>query len=161
MSNCNDLLKSMPEVLSNDAGFSMSEMARTLCRAVAYSPDTSSPQTFAKARASFWPDISKSIEGGAQHVFSADNGSIYAELWYKGGSWYAMTGADPNGDPSFKKSDPWAPYEIKGVYKGMALEEASARFLSTVFTSRLVKAPAGGCGCNKNVANMVKSSVQN
>src|SRR6476659_5216173 len=69
-----------------------------------------------------YPSVSKSVLGGISHVVSVDNGAYYAELWYKGGSWYAVTGAELK-----KATTKVEYYEIPGITKGMSLPDAAVR----------------------------------
>lgn len=144
---CRDLLREQPQLLLG-CGFPTEGYTQALCRAVDYIAEPNIAQALTKAKTSIWPGAGRSVEGGLQHVVSADNAAGYAELWHKGGSWYALTGAETDADetPTLKKSTRWALYEIPGIYKGMAVETATARFLSTFFGPSLRKGP-GGCGC--------------
>lgn len=129
------------------ADFDKSDSSYAACRAAAYcagySPENAEAvvhQVVMKSR--FGDRLEKAVQGGLRHVLSVDNAANYAELWYKGGSWYAVTGAtkDENGE-TVKKG---GIYEIAGISKGMPLREASSRFLEAVFGPMGV---AKGCGC--------------
>ena len=141
--NCLSLLKADPGL--SIPGFSIGESARTICRAMDYSSTSGSLQDrVSSSRRSMWPTLGKAVEGGLQHVISVDNAAGYAELWAKGGNWYAVTGAalptdekvtkSSNGVPLMKTGSP-SIYEVPTLYKGMDLEEASARFLKSIFAS--------------------------
>jgi len=71
---------------------------------------------------SVWPRLNKAAEGGIQHLVSVDNGAYYAELWGRGGSYYAVTGAGV--------------YQMPGLAKGAKLEEALDVFLEKVVGKR-------------------------
>ncbi len=142
---CLGLLKS--DVTLQVPGFPMKETASAICRAVPYigGKDTPFDEAVSMSRTTRWPDVAKAVSGGMIHVISVDNARSYAELWHKGGSWYAVTGADLNDPKVTKSSNSWAVYQVPRVYKGMPLDEAATRFLTTVFGSLTTK--AGGCGC--------------
>lgn len=143
---CLSVIKASPTLLLGTP-FPTDAFARAICRAVQYHSEPNIPQAIAKSRASIWPEISKAVQGGLVHVISADNAAGYAELWHKGGSWYAVTGAKPKDPtPTLAKADPWHIYEIPGVTKNMPIEQATARFLGALFGASL-RLGAGGCGC--------------
>lgn len=85
---------------------------------------------------SAWPTISKAVSGGLEHVISVDNGANYAELFHRGGSWYAVTGA-------LRKSGELEWNDIsamQGVSKNMSITEVVPIFLKST----------GVCGCSGN-----------
>jgi hypothetical protein len=128
-------------------GFSIGESARAICRAMDYVVGRQPLDKSVDAvRTSYWPNLSKQVEGGLQHVISVDNAAGYAELWSRGGNWYAVTGATMPGDASLKKSAKWAVYEIPRLRKGLGIEEATAIFLSRLFGDEPLK-KSGGCNC--------------
>lgn len=125
-------------------GFTKSEAAEAFCTVCRY--DKSYDGNINKALiqrtlTTAFPSVAKSVLGGITHCISVDNGAYYAELWHKGGSWYAVTGAD------LKKSAPKVEYyEIEGITKGMSLADASIRFAEAIFgPSNVVK--AAPCNC--------------
>lgn len=91
--------------------------------------------------------IEKSVLGGIQHVISADNGAYGAELWTKGGSWYAVTGASLAKATGVEAGI----HQIPGISKGMRLTEAVPVFMETLFGE--VRLSKGGekapCPCGK------------
>lgn len=132
-------------------GFSQQETISALAKAIEYT--AGAPQDLAaaikKARYTRWPDLSKAVEGGMQHVISVDNAAGYAELWHKGGNWYAVTGANLPG-ASVNKADagggePGGIYQIPKVTKGLGIGHASTRFASALFGPIPLK--KGGCNC--------------
>lgn len=149
--NCVDALVksgSFPEV----PGFSKSESAAAVCGACRYSKGYDervgpTPAAIAKARTTQWPNLSKSVMGGLQHMVSVDNAAGYAELWFQGGSWYAVTDAKLSRafDSGATKS---GIYEVAGITKGMRAGEATTRFLEATF-GPLRLAKSGGCGCGR------------
>lgn len=129
-------------------GLSRSESASLVCRALDYyDPSVPLEKAVREIRRTAWPDIERSVSGGLQHYISVDNGASYAELWGRGGSWYAVTGAPSPSGETFMKSARWdGIYEIPGVFKGMPAEEAAARFLDRLFSPPLARGH-GGCNC--------------
>ncbi len=109
-------------------GFSQAEATEAFYHIYNLSGDAVDLKTsLTKALSSKWPGLEKSVLGGIQHVISADNGAYYAELWNKGGSWYAVTGAELQ-----KAYDlDGAFYAIKGITKSMKLSDVVPRFLDT------------------------------
>lgn len=135
------------------SGFNKSDSAYVLCRAATYCAgytperaDSIIHRTVLQSR--FGDRLEKAVQGGFRHVVSVDNAGSYAELWHKGGSWYAVTGA---GDKVSKAdgSDKGGIFEISGVTKGMPLREAGTRFLEAVFGPASFAKSASGCGCGK------------
>lgn len=131
-------------------GLSKSESASVICSAARYCAgypshgQLSGSLVKSMLTSRFGDALSKSVVGGLQHVVSVDNGASYAELWHKGGNWYAVTGGQPTGGPTVDKG---GIYEIAGVVKGMPAPEATTRFLEAVFGPSAIG--KGGCGCGK------------
>lgn len=129
-------------------GFSKAESVDALCQACRYNKAYTfnrpiTKDVLASLTGSRWSELGKSVLGGLQHVVSVDNAAGYAELWYKGGSWYAVTGAELSKafDSKTTKSAVW---EVPGITSGMKLAEAATRFLEAVYgPANLQK----GCGC--------------
>lgn len=145
------LVKNNPSLVV--PGFSQQETVGALVKAVDYL--AAAPQglveALKKARSTRWPDLSKAVDGGMQHVISVDNAAGYAELWHKGGNWYAVTGAELPG-PSLKKAvtsnEPGGIYQIPKITKGMDIGHATSRFASALFGPIPLK--KGGCNCGGN-----------
>lgn len=130
-------------------GYTLVESARAICRSIDYLDQNHAIDKAVEiVRTSHWPGLNKAVEGGMQHVISVDNAASYAELWSKGGNWYAVTGATMPGDTSLKKAKGNAIYEVPGLTKGMGLEEASARFLNKLFGAPAAK-KAGCAPCGR------------
>jgi hypothetical protein len=132
-------------------GFSPQESASAISRAAEYSGAAGGLLGIAKkARTTRWPDLSKAVDGGLQHVISVDNAAGYAELWHKGGSWYAVTGAELSGQAIRKSEDGGhgGIYQIPKVTKGMPIEYAATRFASAIFGPIPLK--KGGCNCGED-----------
>lgn len=130
-------------------GFSTQETVGAIAKALEYSGGAAQGLATAVklARTTRWPDLSKAVDGGMQHVISVDNAAGYAELWHKGGSWYAVTGAGMAG-PAVNKSDDGGRsgiYQIPKVTKGMEIGYAASRFASSLFGPIPLK--KGGCDC--------------
>lgn len=147
MSTCTDRLQRAGVEIS---GFNKADVATAVCAASryckSYAPGSTDIRPLLKTilGSQFGDRLSKAVTGGLQHVISVDNAAGYAELWYKGGSWYAVTGASL--DKSTSQVEKGGIYEIAGVTKGMPLAEASVRFLEAVYgPSRFDK----GCGCGR------------
>lgn len=131
-------------------GFSQQETASAVLRAIEYTAGqagSSLAEAVRKARSTRWPDLTKAVEGGMQHVISVDNAAGYAELWHSGGSWYAVTGAELSGEALRKSEDGGRGgiYQIPKVTKGMDIGRASIRFASALFGPIPLK--KGGCNC--------------
>lgn len=131
----------------NISGFTAKEAGEAFCTACRYDKSFDgqniSKELIGKMLSSTWPSVSKSVLGGIQHIVSVDNGANYAELWYKGGSWYTLTGAD------LKKSHDWDSFGmVTGITKGMGINEAMPRFLEAVFGPLTAKAEVP-CPCGK------------
>lgn len=129
-------------------GFSPQETATAIAKAVEYSvAGQDLADSVRKARTTRWPNLSKAVEGGMQHIISVDNAAGYAELWHKGGSWYAVTGAELSGQAIRKSEDGGhgGIYQIPKVTKGMDIGYAASRFASAVFGPIPLK--KGGCNC--------------
>ena len=77
------------------------------------------PEVLLELRTSRFSKLSKTVEGGFKHMISVDNGALYAELWSKGDSWYAVTDA--------------AISLVAGIHKGMDARDAVPQFLKAVF----------------------------
>lgn len=133
MQRVNDCLaalkKSNLEVVMK--GFTSKEAGEAFCTACRYDKSFDgniTKELIGKMLTAQWPTVSKSVLGGIDHVISVDNGANYAELWYKGGNWYTLTGAD------LKKSKDWDSFGmVTGITKGMGINEAMPRFLEAVF----------------------------
>lgn len=131
-------------------GFSKSDSSYVACMAAQYCKGYQAGESPAMVEAlvkgilssRFGDELSKSVLGGIQHVISVDNAASYAELWHKGGNWYAVTGADM--DKATGAVSKGGIYEVAGISKGMPIREAVPRFLEAVFgPSKFSK----GCGC--------------
>lgn len=130
-------------------GFTAKEASDAFCLVCSYDKSYDpkagvSKELVGKALGSRWPGLTKSVLGGIQHVISVDNAAAYAELWYKGGNWYAVTGAD------LKKSLGLSGgfYQIAGITKGMKLEKALPIFIETFFGKMTSK--AAPCPCQNS-----------
>jgi len=102
---------------------------------IAKSFGVESDEILSGMRQTEFPQLSKSVFGGLQHVVSVDNAANYVELWRQGGNWYAVTGA-------IQKSQvaDWDSINlIPGVSKGMRISEVMPLFLKSSLD----------CKCNK------------
>lgn len=143
ISQCQEALKKS-NISVEIPGFTKAETAEAFCTVCRYDKSFDGNITkslIQRTLTTAFPSVSKSVLGGIQHVVSVDNGAYYAELWYKGGSWYAVTGAE------LKKSTSKVEYyEIQGITKGMSLPDATIRFAEAIFgPSSVVK--AAPCNC--------------
>lgn len=127
-------------------GFTAKEAGEAFCNACRYDKSFDgniSKELIGKMLSPMWPSVAKSVLGGIQHVISVDNGASYAELWYKGGNWYTLTGAD------LKKSQDWDSFSmVRGITKGMSMNDAVPRFLEALFGPLTAKAEVP-CPCGK------------
>lgn len=143
---CADVLKASPELLIE--GYTPSETTKSICRARDYvSKGRSAADEVVGIRTSYWPQLAKAVEGGLKHIVSVDNGANYAELWAQGGNWYTVTGAEFPEDGTLRKSKTAGVYALRGLKKGMSLEEATATFLKGMFGTPPLK--KGGCNCGQ------------
>lgn len=130
-------------------GFSPQETISAVTKALEYSgAGEDLAASVRKARTTRWPDLSKAVDGGMEHIISVDNAAGYAELWHKGGSWYAVTGAELPGVTVNKSVDGKGHggiYQIPKVTKGMEIGYAASRFASALFGPIPLK--KGGCNC--------------
>lgn len=89
--------------------------------------------------------LEKSVLGGIQHVIAVDNGSYNAELWYKGGNWYAVTGAALQKATGVESGV----HMIPGITKGMSITKAVPVFMETLFGDfQLKKGDEKPCNCS-------------
>lgn len=147
MATCSDTVQKTNVVIT---GFSKAESAEAICNAYRYNKAADRPLTSAllgeitrSVLSDKFGDLNKSVLGGMQHVVSVDNAAGYAELWYKGGSWYAVTDAALSKALTGKATE--MIWEVPGIVKGMKLDEASVRFMEAVFGPANVQK---GCGCS-------------
>lgn len=144
-----DIVKSDPSLVA--PGFSPQETSAAVAKALEYSGQADDlAAAVRKARTTRWPDLSKAVEGGMEHIISVDNAAGYAELWHKGGSWYAVTGAEMSNGVISKSAEGQRGgiYQIPKVTKGMEIGYAAARFASALFGPIPLK--KGGCNCGGN-----------
>lgn len=136
MPDCGPLLEAHPDL--SLPGFTKRESADALCAAAnVANPDRPLTPRLARAmRTTRWPGLSKAVVGGITHLVSVDNAANYAELWYRGGSYYAVTGAElvRSADGGVQSGI----YQIGGVTRGAPLTKAMPAFLEAAF----------GKGCN-------------
>ena len=127
-------------------GFTAKEAGEAFCTVCRYDKSFDGNITkdlIQKTLTTRWPSISKSVLGGIQHIVAVDNGANYAELWAKGGNWYAVTGAElAKGDTKLQY------FAISGVTKGMPLQEVAPRFVEAVF-GPLNLSKSAPCPCNQ------------
>jgi hypothetical protein len=127
VNKCVELLKAAS--LDEAPGRTLNETATSLCLAAQVHKAAAgglTPEALLDMQTSRWPSLNKAIDGGFQHLISVDNGAVYAELWSKGDSWYAVTDAGIN--------------LAAGIRKGMDARDATPLFLKAVFG-----APKKGC----------------
>ena len=151
---CLEVLKAEPRL--QVPGFTLRETAQAICRALDFMPAGSKiDQAVMAARTTVWPDVAKAGPGGLQHVVSVDNGANYAELWYKGGNWYAVTGAvDPKVSKAIQPgrilvppmTDKWGGiYEIPSLFCGDGINRAVGEFLTAVFWQAKLEKGSKAC----------------
>jgi hypothetical protein len=152
MSRCTDIVESGGYQI---IGFSKSETASAICAVARYCKAFDGKNISHEIIKGILTDrlghdgrgnsLSKAVVGGLQHVISVDNAAGYAELWYRGGSWYAVTDAALSKafDPKTEVSAIW---ELPRITKGMKLSEAVPIFLEAIYGPVSMQK---GCGCGQ------------